>query len=353
MSNDISLVDLQNEFKDDSTFNHLTKSIAVNESLPEDFEIKPFNLAYIKKNPGKKRINLLHPWLPESGLCMVYAGTGVGKTFFCLNAAYAVASGGNFLKFYGEKPVKVLYVDGEMSYDAMEPRISSVIKIQGDIHDDDNFLLVTYDQFPNKIIPKISTSEGQKFYTKLILDHKVSLVVLDNISTLTDLDENNADDWNIVQSWEIFLRSQGVSVVLVHHTGKNKRNQRGTSKREDILDTVILLEEIKGEDGEPIIGNQFKITFTKNRNFFGKDAEPFEAFLHPNGQWSMKTNRESTFEKVVSLTKKGMTASDIAIELAIKKSSIYEHLQNAYEKQLLIKQRGSKSKGRHWELNDD
>lgn len=352
MNTEVSIAELENEFKNDTSFNRLAKNSGIID-INRMGEIKPFNLAHIKNNAGTPRINLLNPWLPKAGLCMVYAGTGVGKTFFCLNAAYAVASGGDFLKFFCDKPAKVLYIDAEMTYSAMQPRIKNVIDIQGDIHNDDNFLLLTCDQFPNMIMPKISTLAGQELYTKIILENEIELVVLDNISTLTDLDENSADDWNIVQDWEISLRSQGISVILVHHTGKNKRNQRGTSKREDILDTVILLEEVKDKDDEKNIGNQFKITFTKNRNFFGADAESFEAFLHPNGQWSMKSNKQSTFEKVIKLSKLGMSLTDIAVELTVSKSTIHEHLQKAYEKGFLIKQVRTKSRGRHWEKNDD
>ncbi|MBI5184882.1 MAG: AAA family ATPase [Nitrospinae bacterium] len=60
------------------------------------------------------RENILSPWLPTQGLCMVHAPRGVGKTFFSLNAAVAVASGGQFLRFQAPKPCGVLLCDGEM-----------------------------------------------------------------------------------------------------------------------------------------------------------------------------------------------------------------------------------------------
>ena len=43
------------------------------------------------------REHIMSPWLPMQGLAMFYAARGVGKTFFALNVAYAVASGGSYL----------------------------------------------------------------------------------------------------------------------------------------------------------------------------------------------------------------------------------------------------------------
>lgn len=311
-------------------------------------EIAPRNLTFVLDNPGKKRECLLYPWLPRAGLALVYAGTGVGKTFFCLNAAYAMASGGDFLKFYAENPSRILYIDGEMSYDAMQPRIADVSKMYGRMIDPNNFNLLTCDQFINMIMPKISTAPGQAFYNRIIFENKIECIFLDNISTLSDVDENNANEWDVVQHWLIYLRAHGVSVVLVHHSGKDKSNQRGTSKREDILDSTILLEEIK--TGERTMGTQFKISFKKKRNFFGEDAEPFEASLDTNGKWHMRSQEESTLDKVIELTKLGMSKTDIAYELGVNKSTVGRAYDKAVEQKLIIENKItiSKPKKRGW-----
>ena len=43
-----------------------------------------------------------------------------------------------------------------------------------------------------------------------------------------------------VQEWILQLRRRGISVLIVHHAGKGG-DQRGTSAKEDVLDTVIKL----------------------------------------------------------------------------------------------------------------
>src|SRR5215217_2562002 len=45
---------------------------------------------------------LLGPWLRKQTLAMVHAWRGVGKTHFALGVAYAVASGGKFLKWQAD-----------------------------------------------------------------------------------------------------------------------------------------------------------------------------------------------------------------------------------------------------------
>jgi hypothetical protein len=55
----------------------------------------------------------------------------------------------------------------------------------------------------------------------------------------------------------------GYAVLLVHHTGKSG-DQRGASRREDLLDTSIKL--VKPENGSGgVDGAEFEVHFTKTR----------------------------------------------------------------------------------------
>ena len=72
------------------------------------------------------------------------------------------------------------------------------------------------------------------------------------------------------------MRSNGKSVLLIHHAGKGGQ-QRGTSRREDVLDTVIALR--KPENYSPDSGTCFEVHFEKNRGLYGDNIKPFEAHL--------------------------------------------------------------------------
>ena len=106
----------------------------------------------------------------------------------------------------------------------------------------------------------------------------VDLVIFDNLSTLcTNGSESASEAWVPMQNWLLKLRRQGIAVLLVHHAGTNGR-QRGTSRREDALDTVIALR--RPEDYSPEQGAQFEVHFEKLRNRVdGDGAVPFEAKL--------------------------------------------------------------------------
>src|ERR1019366_4589741 len=82
---------------------------------------------------------------------------------------------------------------------------------------------------------------AQKMLDSMIAEQKIEILFIDSISTLCNSGrENEAESWLPIQEWAVGLRRRGVAVVFVHHAGKGGA-QRGTSRREDILDTVIHL----------------------------------------------------------------------------------------------------------------
>ena len=56
---------------------------------------------------------LLDPIISEKSLSMIYAKRGVGKTYFALNIAIALATGTSFLSYKTKQASPVLYVDEE------------------------------------------------------------------------------------------------------------------------------------------------------------------------------------------------------------------------------------------------
>jgi putative DNA primase/helicase len=123
------------------------------------------------------------------------------------------------------------------------------------------------------------------------------------------------------------LRAQGKSILFIHHSGKTGL-QRGTSKKEDILDTVINLRHTV--DYEPMQGACFEIHFEKSRGIYGADVEPFEVRLE-DGLWTMKDLKTSTLEKVIRLTKDGCSQKEIAEELGKNKGYISRLVKQAKE----------------------
>lgn len=166
----------------------------------------------------------------------------------------------------------------------------------------------------------------------------IDVIFLDNLSTLIRSGkENEAESWLSVQEWVLSLRRQGKSVVFIHHAGKNG-TARGTSKREDVLDTVIKLK--RPGNYNPEDGARFEIHFEKSRGFFGADAEPFEAKLKTNMdnsiEWSSAKAEGYELEILVELYRGGMTKQrDLAKEMGISVGKVNKLLKEAKENGLL------------------
>lgn len=274
------------------------------------------------------REHVLAPWLPVQGLAMLYAPRGIGKTLFGLNVAYAVASGGSFLRWSAPKSRRVLIVDGEMPAVVLQERLARIADTT-DLEPpaDDYLRLIANDLHPDGL-PDLSTEEGQAALSEHI--GEAELIVLDNLSTLCRSGrENEAESWGQVQEFLLRLRREGRAVMLVHHAGKGGA-QRGTSRREDVLDTVVNLARPEGY--QPSEGARFNVTFEKARGFAGKDADTFEAALDPvTGVWSMRDLENVRETRIVELTRDGLNGSEIAKELNVNKSTVSRTLKRLAE----------------------
>ena len=278
----------------------------------------------------KPRATILAPWLHSQDLCMVFASRGIGKTHFCLAAAFAIATGGAFAKWTAPRPHKVLYLDGELPGALMQKRL---LMHCPDVEPAPEYLRIfTPDLLPDgELMPDLSTAEGQQTIEAMI-EPDTEVLFIDNLSAWARTGrENEGESWQPVGEWLLTLRRRGIAVVLVHHAGKGGQ-QRGTSKREDLLDVVIGLG--RPQDYDPTQGAVFVAEFTKARNLAGTDAESLELALggdEDQATWTYRTVEASTYDRVVALAKEGLSQSEIAAELEINKSNVSRHLRKARE----------------------
>ncbi|HLN25444.1 MAG TPA: AAA family ATPase, partial [Patescibacteria group bacterium] len=186
-----------------------------------------------------ERAFIISPIISEQGLVMLHAPRGIGKTHVALGIAMAVATGSSFLRWHAPKPKRVLYLDGEMPATMMRSRLKAITAGLGKVPGDGYFRLLNPDLI-DASMPDIGTEEGQAGLDEYL--HGIELLVIDNLSTLCRSGrENESESWEPIQSWLLNLRRRGIAVLIVHHSGKNG-NQRGTSRREDVLDTVLKLK---------------------------------------------------------------------------------------------------------------
>jgi putative DNA primase/helicase len=288
----------------------------------EEIRLSTISLSAFVRLELPKREHVLAPILPMRSLAMLYAGRGVGKTRVGMGLSYAVASGGEFLRWKAHKPRKVLYVDGEMPAELMQERALALMAASPyQPPSDDYFNLLAMDCQPLGTSLNLARPEHQAAVEGRL--NGAELLVLDNLSTLVNGGrENDAESWDTVQSWLLQLRRQGVAVLLVHHAGRGGE-ARGTSKREDVLDTVINLK--RPEDYDPEEGARFEVHLTKARGICGDDALSFEAKLHViDGRdfWTCTTLRDRELDEVERLSREGGTVRDIAADMNLSKSKV-------------------------------
>jgi len=70
------------------------------------------------------RTDVLAPLLASDTAALVYGPSGIGKSFFALGVAWAVASGAAFLGWQAPRPRRVLYVDGELGAASLRERLA-------------------------------------------------------------------------------------------------------------------------------------------------------------------------------------------------------------------------------------
>lgn len=263
------------------------------------------------------RPSMLHPWLPTAGLAMVHAPRGAAKTWFCLSAAHAIVTGKTFLDWKVNAKGRVLYVDGELPASVLQTRLRH---FEWDGSEED-MLLLTPDLFhqKNRSMPDLGDQDGRDQLDAVIWQNTIDLIILDSLSTLqrSGGEENTAESWISIQNWALKHRGQGRSIIFVHHEGRNNK-PRGTSKREDTLDTMIGLSPMPNVEGED--STTIQLAFTKHRGFFGTETTPRVLQLSTETKravWSLGTSPKSTRDRVFELRDDGMKAADIARQLSI------------------------------------
>lgn len=269
-----------------------------------------------------KRDFLLYPVIPSQGVVILFAPRGVGKTFAALSIALAVAGGLSVYNWHAAQAHKVLYVDGEMPAIAMQERLTNLARgMAVPEHTLHNLSLLTPDMQPRPM-PDLATSVGQQALEPFLSG--VDLLVLDNIATLCRTGkENESQSWLLMQSWLLDLRRRGMSVLLIHHAGKSG-DQRGTSAREDIMDTVISLRRpTKYSMAE---GARFQIHLTKARGIVGEEAQPFEVHLRTENKalfWDVQDIFDAQADELKRLLALGLSVRDCAEEMGVPKSTVH------------------------------
>lgn len=221
------------------------------------------------------RPRLLGAWLREGDLGYVFAPRGGGKSWLAMLIGNAVSNGfalGLWEAGGGSRPV--YYFDAEMNLPDVQDRARKIGIDSESFH----WLSNEHLYMEQAISVNIANPTHQAGLSAMLPNG--SLFIIDNLSTgQIGMRENENDDFDKIKDWLLSLRRRGITVLIVHHAGRNGE-MRGGSRREDPAHWIISLKDAT-EDGAR--SKQFITSFSKCRNCQGRDAQPLRWTLQDDG----------------------------------------------------------------------
>lgn len=173
----------------------------------------------------------------------LYAKAKTGKSLVVLEMAAALATGRPFLQHQDGDPVRVLYIDFEMTPADLHERLEAF-----GYGPDDNLDHLYYVQFP--AIAPIDTADGGLAVLAAAAEWSPEVVIIDTTARAVSGDENAMETFRDAYRHTFGpLKGQGITTLRVDHAGKDlERGQRGSSAKNDDVDIVWELTR-KATDG--------------------------------------------------------------------------------------------------------
>jgi len=174
--------------------------------------------------------------LPQRGRLIIYGQAKSGKSTLAMQLARCIGSGQPFLSL-PTKEATVLYLQSEISEDMLQERL----KQSG--QDYPNVYVGTRDL-------KLDTKTGYELFLHALDEVRPGVLIVDPLYKLFTGDENEGKDVRaILDKLDDVIRAYGCSIVLIHHSGKDKdKGSRGSSVLNDWPDAVLELQRLRGKE---------------------------------------------------------------------------------------------------------
>lgn len=223
----------------------------------------------------KERVDeewLIEPLIPRGRQVAIWATHKTGKSLITLEMVAAVAAGQPCLGRGAVPPIRVVYLDLEMTDDDLYERLEDLG--YGAEIDMENLY---YYLLPS--LPPLDTPQGASALREIVERHQPQLVVLDTMARVVAGDENSADTYRaFYRHTGQALKTAGVGVVRLDHGGKApEQGQRGSSAKGDDVDVVWRLTET--ESGLLFSREASRIAWIPSQVFVTRELEPLRHVL--------------------------------------------------------------------------
>lgn len=246
---------------------------------------------------------VLGDWLTTTSRVLLIAGTGLGKTNFAMALGMAAAAGRSFLHWRERRPMRVLYIDGEMSRRLLQRRIIDAVRRLGETPP--TFFAFSHEDVEG--FAPLNTAQGQACVEALIEKlGGIDLIIFDSIMCLTVGDMKDEESWQQTLPWARSLTRRSIGQLWIHHTGHDETRGYGTKTREWQIDTVMVLETVRRDETDV----SFSLNFRKARErtpATRADFQPVRIAL-VNDEWTHELTEVQRTAKVSPLGVKFLDA---------------------------------------------
>lgn len=239
----------------------------------------------------KKPLWILEKIIKERTINFLFGEKGKGKTEFALGFLFAISKGLPFLNYKAEYCHPCTWIDGEMDpYDAIE-RTTPYIDTFGP--PPKNYLqIINFALQKDQVIPDIKDELGQELILKHLkkqelMTGKKPFLVLDNLRSLSNYIENDADSYRPIGVWLKNLRGLGYTILVIDHTGKAAPGPRGTSSKTDWANVCLKIEP-DGPAGQKFM--KVKLSFDKARGLKPDETGDYVCAYDFQGNWRLASS---------------------------------------------------------------
>jgi hypothetical protein len=226
---------------------------------------------------------LLGEVITTTSRTLIGGPTGIGKSHLALAMAASMATGRDFAHWQVNRPVKTLYVDGEMPRDLVQSLLKD-LKARMDDANLSNLLVLCLEDFEE--LGPLNTTEGRLLILAKVESWGAEAVFFDSRMSLTAGDMKDEEGWLASMQLVKDLSKRRVAQVWLDHTGHETGRIYGTKTKEWSFDNVALLTKA-GQPGEI----SFTLEFTKARRRRPETRADFATvtFTLDGNQWTTVT----------------------------------------------------------------
>jgi hypothetical protein len=195
-------------------------------------------------------VHLLGSLVTHTTRMFLVGPTGTGKTNFGVAMACGIASRLGLLgwKSNSPKPVRVLWIDGEMPLQELQKRFAAEAHRFGYNGEFPNLHYISW-QDADGLLPEgkfmpLNTEEGQDYLLRLIDLIAPDVVFLDNVQSLVTGNMKDEEPWNLTMPFVLALTARNIGQVWCDHTGHDQRRQYGASRKAWPFDIVAILNPL-------------------------------------------------------------------------------------------------------------